>query len=178
MSIWQSVSSKSVVEQLAVSTVLAVVLGWVLGAGGSYHIHSFDQAFFRYEHDRTPVNEAALRLEEQKLQHLRNMHFLKAIPLVFFLTNCIYSALMRRARLAALGLLATCATFLAYVGIPSFPIDRRCCSVWINGIGMNESAIQLFALCASLGALALLAFALIWHHLRTKQMVGSAGLLL
>lgn len=133
--------------QVITTGFLAIAFGLFFGATSSYHIRSFDKVFSAYIHNRTPENEALLNAEREKLQHTRNVGSIKAALLFFFISNFVYSSLRRRFRLAALSLLAACTAFLAYVGLPSIPIDWGCCAYWGPGFdnGVSKAAVQVSA---------------------------------
>ena len=167
---------KATVTQLIITGLISLMFGGFVGATSFYHIRSFDQAFFKYEHNRTSENEAALNLEREKLQHMRNVDSLKAALLFFFLSNCVYSLLRRKARLATLSLLFACSTFLAYVGLPSMPIDRRCCAYWGLGFdeGVSESAVQIFGISVWLISATLFLLSLVIHHRRGLRLINGS----
>src|SRR5579864_7511661 len=110
--------SKPLLIQLAITGVLALTFGWFVGRTAFYHIQSADQAFMKYVNNRTPENEAALNVERDKIQHMRDVDSLKAALLVFFVISVVHSLYRRKARLAAVSLLAACSTLLVYVGLP------------------------------------------------------------
>jgi hypothetical protein len=154
--------SKTTVVQLASTAVIAMLVGCFVGFTSFYHIYSYDHAFTKYIHNPTPENDAAFRAEGRKIQRLRYIDSLKAALLCFFVCNVIYNATRRKGRLACVSLLAASLTFLAYVGVPSFPLDRRCCAYWGPGAegGISESSVQVFALSACFFALVLVLLSL------------------
>ena len=169
--------STTTVVQLASTAVIAMLVGCFVGFTGFYHIHSYDQAFTKYIHNPTPENDAAFRAEGRKVQRLRYIDSLKTALLFFFLCTIVYNAIRRKGRLACVSLLAACLTFLAYVGVPSFPLDHRCCAYWGPGAegGVSESSVQVFALSAGFFALLLLLISLAWGYRRKLPLRRTAG---
>lgn len=157
---------KASLTQLAITGVVAVAFGLFVGVTAFYHFRSYDQAFSKYIHDRTAENKAALNVEGGKIQHLRNVLSFKTALLSFFVLNAGYSLFRRKGRLAAVGLLAASSTILAYVGIPSFPIDWRCCAFWGPGFddGVSQAAVQITAICVWIATTALLVFSFVYHR--------------
>ena len=83
-------SPKALVVQLAVTAILAAMVGWFAGATSLPHSRSFNRAFMNYIHDRTPENEAALHVERGKLRRIRDIAALTAAVLFFVLCNFVW----------------------------------------------------------------------------------------
>lgn len=166
---------KSLLVQVIVTGVIAFAFGWFFGATSFYHIRSFDQAFTEYIRNRTPENEVLLNLERVRLQHMREADSLKAALLFFFFSNFVYSLLRKKARLAALSLLAACSAFVAVLGLPSIPIDWRCCAYWGPGFenGVSKTAVQASAISAWLMSAALFLLSLVIHHRRKLRLSNA-----
>ena len=162
--------AEAVLKQVVVTGILAFAFGLLFGATSFYHIQSFDKAFTNYTRNRTPENEAALKVESEKLQHRRNVDSLEAGLLFFCLSNFLHSLLRRKLRLAALCLLFASSAIVAYFGVPSFPLDWQCCSYWGPGFGdgVSKAVVQISALFVWLTSAALFLLTSVIHRRRNR----------
>lgn len=165
--------SKPVVLQLAITCVIALVLGFFVGFTAFYHIHSFDRALMNYVHNPTPETKSALRVEQAKITHMRVIDSLEGAFLFFFVANFIFSLNARRKRLASLSLLAAFSTLVVYVGIPSFPVNRGGGSnMFVFDIWFGDGAVQVTVFCGWFIALVGTVAIFTCHHLRIKRPVS------
>ncbi len=161
--------SKSALIQLAVTSVIAVLLGF--SGVSTYHVRSFDRAFMAWYHNPTPENERALEREQRNLHDQRLAASMKIGVVTFSLGNCVWSLLRRKTFILALASFALCSTLVAFAGLPSFPLDRKSWFVDFIFTQVSAGPIQLFFLTlwflSLLGALIML--------LRARKNVQSAS---